>query len=84
MSPKAGMGHCLQNRPFLTSVHNIIAAIQVATKLLHKDLDNDQIEAMLEFARTMSEREGEASSPEARLIDADAFCRLVARFGNTK
>ena len=54
--------------------------MQVASKLLHKDLDDDQLDAMLEFAQTMSHKEGEEAAPESRLVDADAFCRLVARF----
>ncbi len=60
------------------------ALLQVASKLLHKDLDNDQLDAMMEFADSMSHTEGESSSPDDRLLDAEAFCRLVARFASPK
>ena len=56
--------------------------LQVASKLLHKDLDDDQLDAMMEFADTMSHSEAESSSPDTRLVDAEAFCRLVARFAS--
>lgn len=63
-------------------LHTFLFVNQVASKLLHKELDDDQLEAMLEFAETMSHSEGEGCNPDARMIDADAFCRLVARFGS--
>lgn len=56
--------------------------LQVASKLLQKELDDDQLGAMMEFAETMSHGQGEEATPESRLVDADAFCRLVARFAS--
>lgn len=37
---------------------------------------------MMEFAESMTRDEGDIGGAEARLVDADAFCRLVARFAS--
>ena len=54
--------------------------VQVASKLLHKELDDDQIHAMMEFAESMTQEAGDHT--RTRMIDAEAFCRLVARFAS--
>ena len=51
--------------------------MQVASKLLHKELDDDQIIAMMEFAQSMASK-SENSIPG--VVDAEGFCRLVERF----
>jgi len=52
--------------------------VQVASKLLHKELEDEQVQAMMEFAESMTQEGGDHT--RSRLVDAEAFCRLVARF----
>ena len=56
--------------------------MQVAGKLLHKELDAAQIAAMMEFAAnvTIRSESGQQELADEHLINEEAFKRLVARF----
>ena len=56
--------------------------MQVAGKLLHKELDRAQIAAMMEFAAnvTIQSEGGQQELADVHLINEKAFKRLVARF----
>ena len=51
----------------------------MASKLLHKDLDDEQLLAMMEFAESMKSKEHDGIPG---IVDAEGFCRLVARFSS--
>ena len=59
-----------------------LLALQVAGKLLHKELDKAQIAAMMEFAAnvTIQSEGGQQELAVEHLINEEAFQRLVARF----
>lgn len=59
---------------------NPYAIADVASKLLHKELDDEQVQAMMEFAESMTQEGGDHT--RSRMVDAEAFCRLVARFAS--
>ena len=56
--------------------------MQVASKLLHKELSDEDINALMEYAEIRVHQGQHEGLSEYRAVDVEGFQRLVAHFCN--